>query len=106
MVTLVEAEQVGGDKKKSYCIKSFDEREDEAKEPVRQINGLEDVIEDIKDQLSNKDDHIEATWKSIPKIDESVTKVNNNADATGVDQSCRQQVKQLSHTQVARRTKG
>ena len=74
MVTLVEAEQVGEDYKKACCIKSSDERVQD-KEPVRQLNGHEDAIEDHKDQLSNKDDHIEAMWKSIPKIDESVTKV-------------------------------
>ena len=70
--------QVGEDNKKAYCIKSFDEREDEAKEPVCQINGHEDAIEDHKDQLSSKDDHIEAMWKSIPMIDESVTKVTGD----------------------------
>ena len=75
IISMIE-EQVGEDNKKAYCIKSFDERKVQAKEPVRQINGHEDAIEDHKDQLSNKDDHIEAMWKSIPKIDESVTKVS------------------------------
>ena len=75
-VTLVEAGQVGEDNKKAYRTKSPDERKVQCKEPVHQINGPEDAIEDHKDQLSNKDDHIEAIWESIPKIDESVTKVS------------------------------
>ena len=71
MVTLVEAEQVGDDNNKAYCIKSFEEREDEAKAPARH----EDAIDDHKDQLSNKDADIEAVRESIFELDESVTKV-------------------------------
>ena len=69
MMTLLD------DNKKAFCIKSFDEREDEAKAPARRIAGHEDVIEDHKDQLSSKDAHIEAVRKSIPELDESVTEV-------------------------------
>ena len=37
MMTLLETEQVGEDNKKTYYVKSFDERDDEAKAPTRQI---------------------------------------------------------------------
>ena len=39
MMTLLETEQVGEDKKKAYYVKSFDERDDKAKAPTRQITG-------------------------------------------------------------------
>ena len=76
MVTLLGAEQVGDDNKKAYCVKSFDERDDEAKAPARQIAGHKDAIDDYKDQLSSKDAHIEAMQKSIHELDESVRKVS------------------------------
>ena len=38
MMTLPESEQVGNDDKKAYYVKSFDERDDEAKALTRQID--------------------------------------------------------------------
>ena len=75
MMTLLEAEQVGDDNKESYYIKSFDERDVEAKAPTSQITGHKNAIEDHKDQLSSEDAHIEAVRESFPELDESVTKV-------------------------------
>ena len=57
---------------KAYCIKSFDQTEDEV---TRQMAGHKDAIENNKDQLCCKDAHIEAVRKSIPELDESVTKM-------------------------------
>ena len=85
MVTLLEAEQVGDDNKKAYCIKSFDVRDDEAKAPARQIAGQKEAIEDHKDQLSSKHPHIEAVRKSIPELDESVTKVTEGRQKQHAD---------------------
>ena len=75
MMTLLEAEQVGDDNNEADHINSFEERDDEDKAPARQIDGHEDAIEDHKDQLFSKDAHIEAVRKSIPELDEGVTKV-------------------------------
>ena len=66
MMTLLEMEQVGEDGEGACCVRSFDERDDEAKAPARQITGH-------KDLLSSKDVHIQAMRKSIPELDESVT---------------------------------
>ena len=44
MMTLFESEQVGEVNKKAYNVKSFDERDDEAKAPTRQITGHEDLL--------------------------------------------------------------
>ena len=53
--------QLGG-----YYVKSFDERDDEAKAPTRQITGH-------KDLLASRDAHIQVMRKSIPELDGSVT---------------------------------
>ena len=66
MMTLLESEQAGEDNKKAYHVKSFVERDDEAKALTRQITGH-------KDLLSSRDVHIQAMRKSILELDESVT---------------------------------
>ena len=52
--------------KEEYYVKSFDERDDEAKAPTRQITGHNDL-------LASRDAHIQVMRKSIPELDESVT---------------------------------
>ena len=66
MMTLLESVQVGEDNKKAYYVKSFVERDDEAKALTLQITGH-------KDLLSSRDAHIQAMLKSIRELDESVT---------------------------------
>ena len=64
--------------------------------PNNKVNKVGDQRQDcryFKDHL-NKDDHIEAMWKSIAKIDESVTKVTGDrqklhAEFTAVSQQQR-----------------
>ena len=45
MMTLFESVQVGEDNKKAYYVKSFVERDDEAKAPTRQIIGQGSVVQ-------------------------------------------------------------
>ena len=45
MMTLLETEQDGEDNKKAYYVKSFVERDDEAKAPTRQITGQGSVVQ-------------------------------------------------------------
>ena len=63
MMTLLESVQVGEVNKKAYHVKSFDEKDDEAKAPTRQVTGH-------KDLLSSRDVHIQPT-----ELDGSVTNV-------------------------------
>ena len=44
MRTLLESVQVGEDTKKAYYVKSFVEKDDEAKAPTRQITGHKDLL--------------------------------------------------------------
>ena len=48
MVTLPESVQVGDDNKKAYYVKSFVERDDEAKAPTRQNTGHKDLLSGSK----------------------------------------------------------
>ena len=44
MMTLLELEQVGEDNKKACYVKSFVEKDDEAKAPTRLITGHKDLL--------------------------------------------------------------
>ena len=74
MVTLLKADQGEDSSKKAYCIKSFDETEDEAKALAHQLTGHNDAFAGYNDQLSNTDARIEAVQKSISELDASVAK--------------------------------
>ena len=72
MMTLLETEQVGEDNKKAYYVKSFVERDDEAKAPTREITGH-------KDLFSSRDAHIQAMRKSILKLDEQTDRCSRQS---------------------------
>ena len=88
MVTLLKEEQCEDDSKKTYCIKSFDETEDEAKVSARQIDGHKDAMEDYKDQLANTDERIEAVHKSTDELDSRVSKSRRTREVATRTSGC------------------
>ena len=74
MVTLLKMEQRDNDKKKAYCIESFGETEDAAKDLAHR----QGATEEHDDQLLHTHARTSMLQKSVSKLDDSVTRATQS----------------------------
>jgi len=89
MTALLGEEQIADDDKKAYCLKEFDESEDEQKSLERAISDLNTKIEDTKSAIATLTDELAALKQGIVDLDKQVAEASEarkEAHATFVEE--------------------
>merc|ERR1719223_1769859 len=82
MITLLNMEQEGDDKKKTYCRQELDQSEDKLKSFNLAINDVETAIDEAKDRVTSLTEDITALEVGIQELD---TQVTNATDTRKVE---------------------